>query len=243
MRQNFTSGQAVKESLAAEYSTLHPCLSRRVQSHRSSPWSNSTTNYYYGNLVVLDKVLWLAGNSGVGVHHILVHHCLGSEQGETSGAGGWRVQLKRERLREFYLQRTQPSMCSVAFWSQCPMAYSNFWYLKNDVACETVSTYIVAGLVPLHVAASRGMDSSTSSSHIGVPFHQVDHLPMVSRRKATLTHLDNGLRLEVDVSIEGEQKGVFRSHLYISSANHFLWLTSFWASVNEGLSISWWPRK
>lgn len=52
-------------------------------------------------LVVLDKVLWLAGNGGVGVHHILVHHCLGSEQGEASGAGGQRAQLKRKRLREF----------------------------------------------------------------------------------------------------------------------------------------------
>ena len=117
------------------------------------------------------------------------------------------------------------------------------WY-----SCDPVCTNIVAHNCtissPLHVAASRRMDSSTSSSHIGVPFHQVDHLPMVSRcQQATLTHLDNGLRLEVNVSIEGEQKGVFRSHLYISSANHFRWLTSFWASVNEGLSISWWPRK
>ena len=122
--EKFTSGQAVKESLAAEYSTLQPCFSSRVQSHRSSPWlsriqCNNELQYSLVvldvYLVVLDKVLWLAGNSGVGVHHILVHHCLGSEQGETSGAGGWRVQLKRERLREFYLQRTQPSMCSVAF--------------------------------------------------------------------------------------------------------------------------------
>ena len=29
---------------------------------------------------------------------------------------------------------------------------------------------------PLHVATSRGMDSSTSSSHIWVPFHQINHL-------------------------------------------------------------------
>ena len=36
--EKFTSGQAVKESLAAEYSTLQPCFSSRVQSHRSSPW-------------------------------------------------------------------------------------------------------------------------------------------------------------------------------------------------------------
>ena len=35
--EKVTSGQAVKESLAAEYSTLQPCLSSRVQSHRSSP--------------------------------------------------------------------------------------------------------------------------------------------------------------------------------------------------------------
>ena len=65
-------------------------------------------------LVVLDKVLWLAGNGGVGVHHILVHHGFGAEQGETSGTDGcWRVQLKKEK--KFSLQRTQPSMCSVAF--------------------------------------------------------------------------------------------------------------------------------
>ena len=51
------------------------------------------------HLVVLDKVLWLAGNGGVGVHHILVHHGLGAEQGETSGTDGcWRVQLKRRIL-------------------------------------------------------------------------------------------------------------------------------------------------
>ena len=30
----------VKESLAAEYSTLQPLWSSSVQSHRSSPWSN-----------------------------------------------------------------------------------------------------------------------------------------------------------------------------------------------------------
>ena len=47
-------------------------------------------------LVVLDKVLWLAGNGGVGVHHILVHHCLGSEQGETP----------RAECKEFSRKRT-----------------------------------------------------------------------------------------------------------------------------------------
>ena len=77
------------------------------------------------NLVVLDKVLWLAGDGGVGVHHILVHHGLGPEQGETPRTGdGWSVKNSietgrkscwRRFLRESYLQRTHPSMCSVAF--------------------------------------------------------------------------------------------------------------------------------
>ena len=33
------SGHAVAESLTAQYSTLQPLSIRRVQSHRSSPWS------------------------------------------------------------------------------------------------------------------------------------------------------------------------------------------------------------
>ena len=70
-------------------------------------------------------------------------------------------------------------MCSVAFWSQCPIAYSNFWYLTNDVDVWNEFKYICTIDSPLHVAASSGVNSATSSSHIRVSFHQVDHLPIV----------------------------------------------------------------
>ena len=32
------------------------------------------------------------------------------------------------RLKQPGEQRTEPNTCSAVFWSQCPTAYSNFWY-------------------------------------------------------------------------------------------------------------------
>ena len=39
------------------------------------------------------------------------------------------IALARKREKQPGLQRTQPRTCSVAFCSQWPTAYSNFWYL------------------------------------------------------------------------------------------------------------------
>ena len=36
-------------------------------------------------------------------------------------------------------QSTQPIMCSVAFWNQYPIAYSNFWYHTIGPAVCTVT--------------------------------------------------------------------------------------------------------
>ena len=82
-------GSPVKESLAAEYSILHPLWSMRVQSHLSSPWS------YW---------MWWRGREG-GVAYFLI--TLSSIRAEP-----------RKREKQPGLQRTQPRMCSVAFWSQ-----------------------------------------------------------------------------------------------------------------------------
>ena len=211
VRQNFTSGQAVKESLAAEYSTLHPCLSRRVQSHRSSPWSNSTTNYYYGNLVVLDKVLWLAGNSGVGVHHILVHHCLGSEQRETSRADG-QGQDNGKHLRIISTCREHnqacvllPSEASVRWHTQT----SGTWPMTQWNCVSKISFFNL-----LTTACNRSLSG-------GFFRKQLRHLCSVSssRPPADLSlqnimiHLDDRLWLEVNVSIKCKQKCVLCSHL------------------------------
>ena len=48
----------VKESLAAEYSTLQPLWSSSVQSHRSSPWSNwMWCRGWVGSVAYLDIVI------------------------------------------------------------------------------------------------------------------------------------------------------------------------------------------
>ena len=102
----------MNESLAAEYSTLHPLCSRSVQSHLnmklkthdkidaprlSSPWSNC---------------MWCLASEG-GVAYFLI--TLSSISAEP-----------RKREKQPGEQRTQPRTCSVAFCSQWPTAYSNF---------------------------------------------------------------------------------------------------------------------
>ena len=49
------------------------------------------------------------------------------------------------------------------------------------------------------------MDSSAAGAYVGVSLHEVDQL-------------DDGVGLEVDVSVEGQEVGVLGSHLFLGVA-------------------------
>ena len=121
--------------------TSQPLMMRRVQSHRSSPWSYwmlctplfvsvkylsfaliskssffSSCPMYFGILDSTKSPLFFR------FLLILVSHL-------SSMCEMWFSQTAFSRKREKHpgLQRTFPRASSVDFWNQCPTAYSNFW--------------------------------------------------------------------------------------------------------------------
>ena len=116
------------------------------------------------------------------------------------------MQQERDNNISFsHLQRTQPSICSVAFWSQWPMAYSNFWYCCMYLV-------VTFGLITLEVFSTRfQLGGFCHRPHRSLGFSSSGRQPKTQKsffNSFCFPDLHDGIWLEVDVSIEGKQESV-----------------------------------
>ena len=90
-------------------------------------------------------------------------------------------------------QRTLPSLCSAAFCSQWPTAYSNCWYQTIGPAIEKMREHR-KDIVQLFTI-SRWMNSTASSCYFRILSHTIDEQ-------------ENGLGFEIDITIQSQDEGV-----------------------------------
>ena len=178
-------------------------------------------------LVVLNMLKGLDWNLHIGVkgepiipqhlcvspHDIVIHDRLPAEERETAraGFGGGFLKLFSWFFSPFLfwskssqswsgsnLHKTQPKICSVAFWSQCPTCQNAKWEVWQFCSRDTHS--ILKGLIPRHVPGARRMDPPTGGTDPLVLLHHVNQA-------------DHRLWLEVNITVKCKKEGVLRPSL------------------------------